>query len=186
MRLQRCRGGNGPLGSIVVRQEFATYYPLADLMRWLVGDPFIEIGRHAAVNLQAIEHFIHRGDRHCRVRLCDRVGTELTASRTGAARIARSLEDATLKGNWAGFSRRRPGSVDRLWGLSEKPTVVGFCRLGRSCSYVPPPLFDDLIDLWRSEASVSLASSRVRRACEKNRCFLYQDYDRRHAQANFD
>jgi len=75
---------------------------LADLMRWLVGDPFIQIGRHAAVNLQAIEHVIHCGDRHYRVRLFDRVGTELTASRTGRP-IARSLEDATLKG------RQRPG-----------------------------------------------------------------------------
>jgi DNA-binding LytR/AlgR family response regulator len=96
-----------------VRQEFATYYPLADLMRWLVGDPFIQIGRHAAVALQVIEHIIHCGDRHYRVRLCDRVGTELTASRTGAARIARSLEDATLKG------RQRPG---QRVGLAKIPS----------------------------------------------------------------
>jgi hypothetical protein len=34
-----------------VREEFATYYPVADLLRWLGGDPFIQIGRHAAVNL---------------------------------------------------------------------------------------------------------------------------------------
>jgi NADPH:quinone reductase-like Zn-dependent oxidoreductase len=26
------------------REESATYYPLADLMRWLGGDPFIQIG----------------------------------------------------------------------------------------------------------------------------------------------
>ena len=58
-----------------VREEFATYYPLADLMRWLGGDPFIQIGRHAAVNLQAIEHVTHYGDRLYRVRLRDRVGT---------------------------------------------------------------------------------------------------------------
>src|SRR6476620_11877074 len=55
-----------------VRQEFATYYPLADLMRWLGGDPFIQIGRNTAVNLQAIEHVIHYGDRLYRVRLRDR------------------------------------------------------------------------------------------------------------------
>ena len=30
-------------------------YPGADLLRWLGGDPFIQIGRHAVVNLQAIE-----------------------------------------------------------------------------------------------------------------------------------
>ncbi len=46
-----------------VREEFATYYPLADLTRWLGGDPFIQIGRHAAVNLHAIEQVTHYGDR---------------------------------------------------------------------------------------------------------------------------
>ncbi len=75
-----------------VREEFATYYPLADLMRWLGGDPFIQIGRHAAVNLRAIEHVTHYGDRLYRLRLRDRVGTEITASRTGAARLATVLK----------------------------------------------------------------------------------------------
>jgi two-component system, LytTR family, response regulator len=75
-----------------VREEFATYYPLADLIRWLDGDPFIQIGRHAAVNLQAIERVTHYGDRLYRVRLRDRVGTEITASRTGAARLAALLK----------------------------------------------------------------------------------------------
>jgi len=75
-----------------VREEFATYYPLADLMRWLGGDPFIQVGRHAVVNLQAIEHVTHYGDRLYRVRLRDRVGTEITASRTGAARLAAVLK----------------------------------------------------------------------------------------------
>jgi two-component system, LytTR family, response regulator LytT len=75
-----------------VREEFATYYPLADLMRWLGGDPFVQIGRHAVVNLQAIEHVIHYGDRLYRVRLRDRVGTEITASRTGAARLTTFLK----------------------------------------------------------------------------------------------
>jgi DNA-binding LytR/AlgR family response regulator len=75
-----------------VRQEFATYYPLADLMRWLGGDPFIQIGRHAAVNLQVIDHVIHYGDRLYRVQLRDRGSTEITASRTGAARLAAVLK----------------------------------------------------------------------------------------------
>jgi DNA-binding LytR/AlgR family response regulator len=75
-----------------VREEFATYYPLADLMRWLGGDPFIQIGRHAAVNLRAIEHVIHYGDRLYRVQLRDRGSTEITASRTGAARLAAVLK----------------------------------------------------------------------------------------------
>jgi two-component system LytT family response regulator/two-component system response regulator LytT len=74
-----------------VREEFATYYPLAVLMRWLGGDPFIQIGRHAVVNLQAIEHVTHYGDRLYRARLRDRIGTEITASRTGAARLAAVL-----------------------------------------------------------------------------------------------
>ena len=75
-----------------VRQEFATYYPLADLMGWLGGDPFIQIGRHAVVNLQAIEHVTRYGDRLYRVRLRDRASTEITASRTGAARLAAVLK----------------------------------------------------------------------------------------------
>jgi two-component system, LytTR family, response regulator LytT len=75
-----------------VREEFATYYPLADLMQWLGGDPFIQIGRHAVVNLQAIERVTHYGDRLYRVRMRDRVGTEITASRTGAARLAAVLK----------------------------------------------------------------------------------------------
>jgi DNA-binding LytR/AlgR family response regulator len=75
-----------------VREEFATYYPLADLIRWLGGNPFIQIGRHAVVNLQAIEHVIHYGDRLYRVQLRDRASTEVTASRTGAARLAAVLK----------------------------------------------------------------------------------------------
>ena len=74
-----------------VREEFATYYPLADLMQWLGDVPFIQIGRHAVVNLRAVERVTHYGDRLYRVRLRDRVGTEITASRTGAARIAAVL-----------------------------------------------------------------------------------------------
>src|ERR1700757_546007 len=74
-----------------VREEFATYYPLAELMQWLGGALFIQIGRHAVVNLQAIEHVTHYGDRLYRVRLRDRLGTEITASRTGAARLAAVL-----------------------------------------------------------------------------------------------
>jgi DNA-binding LytR/AlgR family response regulator len=74
-----------------VREEFATYYPLGDLMSWLGGDPFIQVGRHAVVNLRAIEEIIHYGDRLYRLRLRDRIGTEITASRTGAGRLATVL-----------------------------------------------------------------------------------------------
>ena len=75
-----------------VREEFATYYPLADIMQWLGGDPFIQVGRHAVVNLHAIEHVIHYGDRLYRVRLRDRAGTEISASRSGAVRLAAVLK----------------------------------------------------------------------------------------------
>jgi len=61
-------------------------------MRWLSGDPFVEIGRHAVVNLQAIERVTHYGDRLYRVRLRDRASTEITASRAGAARLAAVLK----------------------------------------------------------------------------------------------
>src|SRR6516225_11533584 len=75
-----------------VREEFATYYPLTDLVRWLGGDPFIQVGRHAVVNLQAIEHVTHYGDRLYRVRVRDRTSTEIAASRTGAVRLAAVLK----------------------------------------------------------------------------------------------
>jgi len=74
-----------------VREEFATYYPLNDLMRWLGGDSFIQIARHAVVNLRAIEKINHYGDRLYRVRLRDRLATEISASRTGAARLTAIL-----------------------------------------------------------------------------------------------
>ena len=80
-----------------VREEFATYYPLADLMRWLGGAPFIQIGRHALVNLHAIEQITHYGDRLYRVRVRDRASTEITASRTGAARLAPVLKMQSLE-----------------------------------------------------------------------------------------
>jgi DNA-binding LytR/AlgR family response regulator len=75
-----------------VREEFATYYPLGDLIRWLGGYPFIQVGRHAVVNLQAIDRVTHYGDRLYRVRMRDRSGTEITASRTGAVRLASVLK----------------------------------------------------------------------------------------------
>jgi two-component system response regulator LytT len=75
-----------------VREEFATYYPLTNLVRWLGGYPFIQIARHAVVNLHAIERITHYGDRLYRVHLRDRIGAEITASRSGAARLASVLK----------------------------------------------------------------------------------------------
>jgi DNA-binding LytR/AlgR family response regulator len=59
---------------------------------WLRGDPFIQVGRHAVVNLRAIERVNRRGDRLCRLRLRDRASSEIKASRTGAARLAEALK----------------------------------------------------------------------------------------------
>jgi len=75
-----------------VLEEFATYYPLGELMLWLGGDPFIQVGRHAVVNLRAAEHIIRCGDRLYRVRLHDRFGSEITTSRSGAARLTAALK----------------------------------------------------------------------------------------------
>jgi two-component system, LytTR family, response regulator len=75
-----------------VREEFATYYPLADLARWLGGDPFMQLARHAVVNLWAIERVVHYGDRLYRIQLRDRSGSEIKVSRTRAARLAAVLK----------------------------------------------------------------------------------------------
>jgi two-component system LytT family response regulator/two-component system response regulator LytT len=75
-----------------VLEEFGTYYPLAELVHWLGGDPFIQLGRHAVVNLRAIEHVNRSGDRDYRVRLHDRLGSEIKASRTGAGRLTAALK----------------------------------------------------------------------------------------------
>jgi two-component system, LytTR family, response regulator LytT len=75
-----------------VLEEFATYYSLAELAAWLGSDRFIQLGRHAVVNLRAIERIIHRGDRLYQVRLHDRVGSEITPSRSGVARLGAVLK----------------------------------------------------------------------------------------------
>jgi two-component system LytT family response regulator/two-component system response regulator LytT len=82
------------------REEFATRYPLAKLMRWVGSDAFIKIARHATVSVYAIQYVIHYGTRLYRVRLRDRVDTEITASRSGAIRLAAILKKAaTLRTN---------------------------------------------------------------------------------------
>lgn len=67
--------------------EFSTYYTLGDLTAWL-GAAFVRISRESLVNLRAIEEVIHYGDRLYQVRLRDRLGTCLVASRSGAVRLA--------------------------------------------------------------------------------------------------
>lgn len=78
-----------------VREEFATYYSLVDLLRWLGGDPFLQVARHAVVNLRAVDLVNHYGDRLYRVRLRDRLGSEVKVSRTGARRLATVLKGRT-------------------------------------------------------------------------------------------
>jgi DNA-binding LytR/AlgR family response regulator len=70
-----------------VLEEFATYYPLAQVLRWLRDHAFVQIGRNAIVNLRALRSIRRCGDRVYRVQLQDRLATEITASRTGASRL---------------------------------------------------------------------------------------------------
>jgi DNA-binding LytR/AlgR family response regulator len=79
-----------------VREELSTRYPLTLLAQWLGGRSFIQIGRHAIVNEPAIELITQHGDRLYRVQLRDRLGTEITASRKGAARLAALLKSGRL------------------------------------------------------------------------------------------
>jgi len=79
-----------------VREEFSTRYPLTLLVQWLGGRPFIQIGRQAIVNEQAVELITHHGDRLYRVQLRDRIGTVVTASRKGATRLAALIKSGRL------------------------------------------------------------------------------------------
>ena len=74
------------------QEEFATYYPLAHLLRWFGDGSFLLLARDVIVNLHAVNEVIHYGDRLYQVRLCDRSGTVVDASRTGAARLANLLK----------------------------------------------------------------------------------------------
>jgi DNA-binding LytR/AlgR family response regulator len=75
-----------------VLEEFPTYYPLAQLVRWLEGESFIQVSRHALVNLGAVQEIRRHGDRLYRLRVRDRAGTEIIASRSGSTRLAAALK----------------------------------------------------------------------------------------------
>jgi DNA-binding LytR/AlgR family response regulator len=79
-----------------VREEFSTRYPLTLIAQWLGGRPFIQIGRQAIVNEQAVELITHHGDRLYRVQLRDRIGTVITASRKGATRLTALIKSGRL------------------------------------------------------------------------------------------
>lgn len=74
-------------------EEFATYYPLAELVRWLGGAPFLQVARDAIVNLDAVTEIIHCDDRLYQIKLTDRGGTVVETSRSGASRLAARLRD---------------------------------------------------------------------------------------------
>lgn len=74
------------------QEEFATYYPLTALLRWLGDPPFLRISREAIINLQAVEEVVHYGDRLYQVRLRDRPKTQVEASRSGGSRLAALLK----------------------------------------------------------------------------------------------
>ena len=73
-------------------QEYATYYALGDLAAWLGDPPFLRISRESVVNLLAVDEVVHYGDRLFQVRLRDRAGTRLEASRSGSGRLATLLK----------------------------------------------------------------------------------------------
>jgi two-component system, LytTR family, response regulator LytT len=69
-------------------EEFPTYYPLATLVRWLGGSPFLQISRDAIVNMTVVTEITRVGDRRYELRLRDRARTVAESSRTGAALLA--------------------------------------------------------------------------------------------------
>ena len=75
-----------------VLEEFPTYYPLAQLVRWLEAESFIQVSRHALVNLRAVQQIRRHGDRLYHLRLHDRAGTEIIASRSGSTRLAAAMK----------------------------------------------------------------------------------------------
>jgi two-component system, LytTR family, response regulator LytT len=76
-----------------VLEEFPTYYPLAQLVRWLEAESFIQVARHALVNLRAVQEIRRHGDRLYCLRLRDRAGTEIITSRSGSTRLAAALKN---------------------------------------------------------------------------------------------
>ena len=72
--------------------EYPTYYTLSDLLTWLGNPPFVRVSRESVVNLQAVNEVAHFGDRLYQLRLRDRAGTCIDASRSGSACIAALLK----------------------------------------------------------------------------------------------
>ena len=74
------------------REEFATYYPLVGLWKWLGEPQFLMLSRNAIAAFHGVERVIHFGDRLYEVQLRDRMKTRIVASRSGAKRLAGLLK----------------------------------------------------------------------------------------------
>lgn len=80
-------------------EEFATYYPVAALARWLGGPPFLRVARDAIVNMEAVAEVVRLGDRQYRLRLADRARTVVEVSRSGAAALHAYLQGPERRGD---------------------------------------------------------------------------------------
>src|SRR5262249_10320188 len=100
-------------------EELATCHPLAEVLGWLGGLPFLRVARDAIVNLNAVKEIVHYGDRLYQLRLSDRGGTVVEASRSAASRLARHRRRARGRRTLPRF-----GSSDKRSGHpDEAPTV---------------------------------------------------------------
>lgn len=76
-------------------RSYATYYTIQSIEEWLGGEPFLRVSRSAIVNLSKVETIVHYGDRLYQIHLRDRFRTKVTASRSGAVRLAAYLRQRT-------------------------------------------------------------------------------------------
>ncbi|WZO98653.1 response regulator transcription factor [Isosphaeraceae bacterium EP7] len=73
-------------------EELPTPQPISSLAEWLGAPPFLQVARDAIVNMGAVVEIVRRGDRQYRLKLADRPGTVVEASRSGAAKLAPFLK----------------------------------------------------------------------------------------------
>ena len=70
------------------RDEMPTFQPLSAFLDALPDPPFVRVARDAIVNMRAVAEINRRDSRSYSLRLADRAGTVVEASRSGAARVA--------------------------------------------------------------------------------------------------
>jgi two-component system, LytTR family, response regulator LytT len=73
-------------------EALATARPLSAVAGWLGGAPFQRVARDAVVNTTAVIEVARCGDRRYRLRLADRAGTAVIASRRAAAGVLSLLK----------------------------------------------------------------------------------------------